>query len=107
MVQPRSATSELLKFVGLDKTGDVLEASAAQAEEVARYLKQNMKLDTYVLHTRTGSIVTVGGYDSLDDENMRMMVKRLSPKSGGGGLEFQGTGIKLFDRPLPMKVPQL
>ena len=112
VIQPRSASSKLLDVIGLGgKSGDVLEASAAQAEEVARYLKENMHLETYVLHTRTGSVVTVGGYESPDDPGMKQMVNRLSVEDPvthkRTGLEFRGTNIRLFDQPMPMKVPQL
>jgi hypothetical protein len=102
VVQPRSAASQFLDTIGLgSKSGDMLEASAAQAEEVARYLKVNMHLDTFVLHTRSASIVTVGAYDSKDDENLLKMAQRLH------GMRFGATGIKLFDQPLPMQVPKL
>ena len=102
VIQPRSAASQFLNAIGLGgRSDDMLEASAKQAEEVARYLKQNMQLDVFVLHTRSGSIVTVGGYDSKDDERLLKMAQRLH------GLVFQGTPIKLFDDPRPMQVPQL
>jgi len=102
VVQPRSAASQFLDAIGMGgRSDDMLEASAKQAEEVARYLKASMHLDTYVLHTRVGSIVTVGGYDTKDDENLQKMAQRLH------GLQFGTTGIKLFDQPKPMQVPQL
>ncbi len=102
VVQPRSAGSEFLNMIGLGKPGEVLEASAAQAEEVARFLSSKpYNLKAYVLHTRTGSIVTVGAYDSKDDDDLVRKAKMLAGKPIGA------TGIKFFDQPLPMQVPQL
>jgi hypothetical protein len=103
VVQPRSAASQFLNMIGLGgKSGDMLEASAAQAEEVARFLRV-MKIDAYVLHTRTGSIVTVGAFDRQDDPRMQDFSKKLA------GFRFGQTAdsIQLFAQPLPMQVPQL
>jgi hypothetical protein len=102
VIQPRSAASQFLDAIGLGgRSDDMLEASARQAEEVARYLKQNLHCDAYVLHTRTGSVVTVGGYDKKDDEQLFKAAQRLH------GLQFGATGIKLFDQPKAMQVPRL
>jgi hypothetical protein len=103
VVQPRSAGSEFLNMIGMGgKSGDVLEASAAQAEEVARFLSSKpYNLKAFVLHTRTGSVVTVGAYDTADDEDLVRKAKLLAGKPIGA------TGIKFFDQPRPMQVPQL
>jgi hypothetical protein len=102
VVQPRSAASEFLDKLGLGgRSDDMLEASAKQAEEVARVLKENLHYDAFVLHTRTGSVVTVGAYDRMDDEGLLKTAERLR------GMQFGATGIKLFDEPRPMQVPKL
>jgi YD repeat-containing protein len=103
VVQPRSAGSQFLDMIGMGgKSGDVLEASAAQAEEVARFLSSKpYNLKAFVLHTRTGSIVTVGAYDTMDDDDLVRKAKLLAGKPIGA------TGIKFFDQPRPMQVPQL
>jgi hypothetical protein len=100
-------------MIGLGgKSGDMLEASAAQAEEIARVLREGfkpvdgspaLKFDAYVLHTRTGSIVTVGGYDRMDDPRMAQVAHKLKNMHFG----MSADAVKLFDKPLPMKVPQL
>src|SRR5262249_3965037 len=77
VVQPRSAASEFLDKLGLGgRSDDVLEASAKQAEEVARVLRK-MDVPTYVLHTRSSSIVTVGAYDRPDDQQLRSWAEKL------------------------------
>jgi len=106
MIQPRSAASVFLDTIGLGgKSGDVLEAGAAQAEEVARVLRKELKpgYEAYVLHTRTGSIVTVGGYDSPDDPQLQQTAKALRNLKFG----LSADAIQFFAQPLPMKVPQL
>ncbi len=113
MIQPRSTTSRILDSVGLgDKSNDMLEASAAQAEEIARVLREGfkpvdgspaLKFDAYVLHTRSGSVVTVGGYDSMDDPRMKLVAEKLKNMRFGVSKE----ALHLFEQPLPMKVPQL
>jgi hypothetical protein len=113
VIQPRSTTMRVLDSIGLGgKSGDMLEAGAAQAEEVARVLREGFKrtdngavlrFDAYVLHTRMGSIVTVGGYDSMDDPRMKKTAEALKGMSFG-----QGAGaLQLFKQPMPMKVPEL
>jgi hypothetical protein len=102
VVQPRSATSQFLDMLGLGgRSSDMLDASAKQAEEVARVLRENLKYDAYVLHTRTGSIVTVGAYDTKDDKALQKAAQQLR------GLRFGATGIQFFEQPMPMPVPQL
>ncbi len=113
VIQPRSTASKFLDTIGLGgKSGDMLEAGAAQAEEVARVLREGFKradnssvlrFDAYVLHTRTGSIVTVGGYDRMDDPRMEQAAKELRNMRFGLGAD----ALHLFAQPMPMKVPQL
>lgn len=113
VIQPRSTTDKVLGMIGLGgKSGDMLEASAAQAEEVARVLSVGfkpvdgspaLKFDAYVLHTRTGSIVTVGGYDRIDDPRMAAVANKLKNMKFG----ISKDALHLFAQPMPMKVPQL
>jgi hypothetical protein len=94
-----SGESFLSSLLGFSKkSADLLTANAQQAEEVARVLRE-MKFDAYVLHTRTNSIVTVGGYDRPDDPQLRQMQRQLSNLKLG---PFQ-----CFAQPMPMQVPQL
>ncbi|HZT80906.1 MAG TPA: hypothetical protein VFA26_11810 [Gemmataceae bacterium] len=105
VVQPRSASSQFLDMLGLGGKGnDVLDASARQAEEVAKVLSgKPFHYKAYVLHTRTGSIVTVGGYDHKDDKELLQTAEKLR------GMRFglDANAIQLFAQPLPMPVPQL
>ncbi len=90
-----------LAMLGLGgKSNDVLSATAMQAHELARFLRQ-YNFDTYVLHTRTGSLVTVGSYEGPEDEKLKKMQQQLA------SMRFQGgAAIELLPTPLPMPVPR-
>jgi hypothetical protein len=65
-----------LGFGGSTRGPGVLEATARQAQELARFLRC-YKFDAYVLHMRHGSLVAVGGFKSLDDPQLYQMQKKL------------------------------
>jgi hypothetical protein len=61
-----------------------------------------------VLHTRQGSIVTVGGFDNLEGEDFRLMQQKLASLK----LQDKSTGavnpiFELLPNPMPMRVPRL
>jgi hypothetical protein len=89
------------------KSHQILDANALQAESLAEFLRR-YQFDTYVLHTRGSSIVTVGGYDSPEDQQLREMQQtisrlRFAPIAG----DPLGNAHELFAQPLPMRVPRL
>jgi hypothetical protein len=106
--QPSSGSSGFLKMfgVGRDRPGDRLSASAAQAHELARLLRDpRLGFTAWVLHTRTSSIVTVGGFDRLDDPEryrLQRQITALKFKTSQGGNDPVG----LMASPLPMEVPR-
>jgi hypothetical protein len=57
--------------------GESLQASALNAHNVAELLRK-LNLEAYVLHTRYYSLVTVGGFDSLDDPRLRAAQRQLA-----------------------------
>jgi hypothetical protein len=97
-----------------NKSKNILDATALQAHELARFLRQykdpvtGQTLKAYVLHTRHGSIVTVGGYDAPGDAEMQAMQQKLSGlrlySVGGSPV---GNSHELFAQPMPMRVPRL
>lgn len=105
--------NDMKKTTFIDKllgrgSGDGLTASAMQAQAFAKALRSMKEepLETYVLHTRYASFVTVGGFDALDDPRMteaRMKLSKLQqfmiPAAPGGGL-------MLWAQPLPMEIPR-
>jgi hypothetical protein len=98
VIQSKStSSSSFLDMLGFGKkSGELLNAGALQAEEIARVLRE-LKFDAYVLHTRFSSVVTVGGFENKEDPQMVQLSKKL------GGAKFGP--VELFVRPLPMPVP--
>jgi len=108
--------------------GSILEATAKQARELAKALRNpDMEraaaaaakrtgltprpLESFVLHVRTGSRVTVGSFDSPEDPALAEMQRLLANMSfkverpGEGGRKIVEE-IRLFDGITPMPVPR-
>ena len=118
-VQPKDVEGSVLgRLFGGDEAQRVLDATAKQARSLAVSLRDpEMKpypYESYVLHMRTGSIVTVGQYDSIDDpqmvETLRVLigmtfqVHEKDPKTGKAGRVLETR--RMFDAVLPMAVPR-
>lgn len=109
--------------------GTILEATAKQARELAKALRNpDMEraaavaakrcgltprpLESFVLHVRTGSRVTVGSFDSPEDPALAEMQRLLAHMSfkierpGEGGRKIVEE-VSLFDGITPMPVPRL
>jgi hypothetical protein len=98
VIQPTSASGGIMDWLPFGRgSSDVLTAAGKQAEEVARVLRE-MKFEAYVLHTRTSSIVCVGGYDSPDDGQLHQVQRQLA--------NLQLGPIQCFAQPMPMEVPR-
>jgi hypothetical protein len=109
VIVPReTASSSFLKMLGFGrhKPGDVLGASAKQAHELARVLRdRNFGFTTYVLHTRTSSLVTVGAFDGPDDPALQRTQARVAAmRVSSPGV--QGDPFGLLPNPVPVQVPR-
>jgi hypothetical protein len=116
VVESQSAAKSVMsKFVG-SKSGDLLNANARMAHQLAESLRTKQKgqiglgLEAYVLHTEYSSYVTVGGYDGPDDPKLHQMQQTLmsemnNPNTSLGKLNIIGN-LQLLPQPLPMPVPQ-
>lgn len=99
VVMSKSTPTQMLEKL-LGKGGpDGLNAGAMQAHEVAKVLRSHMNLEAYVLHTRYGSIVTVGAYDTRDDPRLAQNQRMLANMQ-------LGPVIKFIPIPTPMEVPR-
>src|SRR5438270_181654 len=98
---------------GHTNQGDVLEATAMQAHELARFLRQ-YHYDAYVLHTRCCSIVTVGGFALQGDQDMMKMKQELGKfhlkgdrtAIGSQSINPNEDPFALLPDPMPMRVPK-
>ena len=89
------------------KTGDVLDASARTAHEMADVLRQ-LHFDAWVLHRRKDSVVTVGGFDDPRDPKIQETIAQLAKLRERNIKENKGTDpLQLPTVPLPMRVPKL
>ncbi len=111
---PNDDESFLTKLGFGNKSRQILDATAHQAHELAKFLRQCPRPRTkgtyqaYVLHTRHGSIVTVGGFDSDKDKEMQAIQQELaSLRMNWAGGQPLGTAHDLFAQPMPMRVPKL
>jgi hypothetical protein len=101
-IQPKEGESKVLSI--FDKlwgssTGELLEASGQNAHNLADALRK-LGFEAYVLHTRSGSLVTVGGYDRPDDPRMQEMQRTLA-----SNVQL-GQHVQILSQPVPMPVPR-
>ena len=86
------------------KAPDTLGASAVNAHNLAEVLKKalphGLGLDAYVLHMRTGSLVTIGGFDRKDDPQMQTVQQVLVNR-----LRYDQR-VALLPQPFAIEVPR-
>jgi hypothetical protein len=111
VVQAQSMSSSVMEKLGLGKkAGELLNANAKEAHQVAEFLRnKQLGFEAYVLHTEYNSYVTVGGFDGPDDPKLdqmqRLFISEMNrPGSGLNQLHFRA---QFFPQPLPMPVPQV
>lgn len=95
--QQSESTPFLERLIFGNSKGEAMSASAMQAHEVARVLRK-LNFQAYVLHTRSSSIVTVGGFTGQDDPAMKRTVEQLKT--------LEKSALNLYPHPLPMEIPR-
>jgi hypothetical protein len=99
VVQSRSTSSSFMDSLGLGSTpAGKADAAANNAHNLAEVLRK-ANLEAYVLHTKFSSVVTVGGYDSIDDPRLKHDQERLC------NLHLPPM-VRQFPQPMPMVVPR-
>lgn len=104
----KAASGGLLGMIGLGGSRQVtpLEAANAQAHELAKFLRgRQFGFESYVLHMRTGSAVTVGGFDSPNDPAINGVLRRLNSIKFNGGMQGADP-IGLMPIPQMIEVPR-
>jgi hypothetical protein len=99
VVQGHSGSSSFLDKLMGRSGGEQLAASAMNAHNLAEVLRK-LGYETYVLHTRFNSVVTVGGYKSKDDPRLQQMAEVLKQRFK------MDERVRLLAQPLPMEVPK-
>lgn len=108
VIQEQANKSSFLTALGFggSRGGEMLDASAMQANALAKFLRdQKIGLTPWVLHTRHSSVVSVGGFDSRDDPELMRTVElvgklRFTPKGGGAD------PVGLLPNPIAIEVPR-
>ena len=118
-VRSTNETSAMTRKSDSTKGSDVLNACALQAETLAKMLRsmrspagQPLGLDAYVLHTRSGSLVTVGEFEGPNDPALvetRRTLQRLkfNTSKDDRGSALTGVNENFFgDNILPVPIPK-
>jgi hypothetical protein len=82
------------------KSADPVDYAAENAHRLAEALRLGNKLEAYVMHTKHYSLVTIGGYDSLEDPHLRSMQNIIETR-----LVPQMQAMELFPKAMPMEIP--
>lgn len=89
---------------GGSNPGQDLDRAALQAHELARVLRQ-LNFYAYVLHTRTSSLVTIGGFNSPDDPEIGRVRQQLANLQN----QFSSNRhdpFQLYPNPVAWEVPR-
>jgi hypothetical protein len=106
-LQPQGGGSSFMKMLGLGSWGgEALSAAGQQAHELASFLTK-LGFKAYVLHTRYSSIVTVGAFDQINDQDMQRVQRQIQSLQFKTAQGATPDPIKLFATPVPMQVPRL
>jgi hypothetical protein len=86
--------------------GENLVHAGGQAHEVARVLRK-LGFQAWVLHTPYSSVVTVGGFDAIDDKEMEPLRSRLAQLTREviANSQTRTDPLGLFPNAPPMEVP--
>jgi hypothetical protein len=106
VIQPTSSSGGFLEKLGFSDhhLGKRLDASAVMAQQVCDMFRK-LGFKSYVLHTRSSSVVTVGEFDTRDDPALLRTQEKLKSMSFKNG-NTNETAFKLFAKALPMEVPR-
>lgn len=110
MVKQQSGSGGILEKLesGAGKPGESLSVAASNAHELARVLRQ-LKFDAYVLHTRTSSVVSVGGFDNPTDpeaDHLRSRIATLQQTAQASKDPAKRDPLGLFPTPVVIEVPR-
>lgn len=106
--EQKSWTDNLLEATGFKaKSCDMLDAAAAQAHELAKFLRdKQLGFKAFVLHTRNASLVTVGEFSGPNDPELERTQRRLTELRFGTQKDGGRDPIGLLPNPIPVEVPR-
>jgi hypothetical protein len=103
--QPQDASSSFMDKLFGSKAGGQLSAAADNAHNLAQALEKAGFKEVYILHTRTSSIVSIGGFRSAEDPNLhqvrQLLISRFRVATNDSRV---GPQMSLIDNPVPIPV---
>jgi len=103
--QETTGSSFLGKMIpGGNKAGEALDAGARTAVSLAKTLRQ-LNFSAYVLHTRTSSFVTIGGFNGPNDPDLQRVRQQLAALQQQFNT-YHSDPFMLYPNPVPMEVPR-
>jgi hypothetical protein len=112
-IQTNSTGNKFLDMLTGRSSADHLGAAAMNAHALAQLLRdmKPLSFESYVLHDRYRSIVTVGSYDSQDDPKMKHDIEVLSKlslqaKSDAKADAQLRSNVQFLSQPIPIPVPK-
>jgi hypothetical protein len=105
LIQTQNTSGGFLDKIFSGKPGAQLNASAMNAHNMAEALRK-IGLEAYVLHTRTYSQVTVGGFDGPNDPRMQQVKQTLARYHVAAENPQYNPGVDLLSQPRPMEIPR-
>lgn len=97
--EPTPASGGFFENFGFGKKTEHVDVAAENAHRLAEALRRS-KLEAYVLHMKYCSVVTIGGFDSLDDPNMRTMKNLIETR-----LVPAMASMELFPKAMAWQIP--
>jgi hypothetical protein len=108
VIQDRERQGSVLETLGFKtRAGDGIDQAAHDAHNLAELLRKG-KIEAYALHTKFSSVVTVGGFDSLEDPKLIATQKYLERQLPEIERQAQARSrpIQFFAKAMPMQVPR-
>jgi hypothetical protein len=93
-------TTGLWDTLGFGKKNEHVDFAAENAHRLAEALRKS-KLEAYVLHMKYCSLVTIGGFDSMQDERMLSMKNFIETR-----LVPQLAQVELFPQAMAWQIPR-
>ncbi len=114
----RDGGNNAMRKMGSSKARDVLAAGAEQAESLAKVIREmkdkggnSLGLESFVLHTRDASLVTIGQFDGPNDPELvqkkRLLESmKLNVTEDRMGVRPAMNAQSLFERITPIPIPK-
>src|SRR5262249_31036554 len=102
--QPKTENPSFLDKLLGTSPGEKLEASAQNAHNFAEVLRK-LNFEAYVMHSRGGSLVTIGGFDRPDDPRIESLKEAMQGTGASPGVRLSQSA-QMVPNPFPIEIPR-